>query len=825
MVDTSSPRQQPAPHSPLDAEAHLYTYSYTHIEPVAMSSTLPQHENFSPPWLALTAKQAINLAINTLIANRGDQGAAGVEDDVREFLRQTLRDTLQDQGPALKLKLVGALIGFLPELLRSQSNQSPAQPPKPSTRSIDGVGVPADAVQLEAGIAIAIEKLLDDLPPAVPGTGDGSGTNASGLDPSAVGVARLAPINAEIEAAKGIDLAAQQLAQGLPLVESAVETLQGMPPTHAALEVAKGIEASVRLQTGTTSATLDPAAIAPAVTAVDPTLPTVRIQSPETAAMLQNAPSAAVKSQVADGVETALQRLVQNVPANESEIEKFMSSNLVKVLGADFIKPFANRLLEGLKAQAPIGRPTSLEDYRKLFAYIELPEIANTFQTDETFAWLRVAGPNPAMIKRMTAIDPRFPVTTAQFQAVMGAEDSLQAAIQAGRVYLADYGILDGALGGSFGTNPQVQKYLYAPLALFAVPIDGGLLRPIAIQCGQDPQRYPVITPAAGDPAWLTAKTIVQIADVNFHEAVAHFARTHLLIEPFVVATHRQFPDTHPLFKLLIPHFQGTLAINDSAKGMLVAPKGGVNRLLSATIDTSRVLIVKGFLSRGFNADMLPQQLRDRGVDDPTVLPIYPYRDDALLVWAAIQDWVAAYLRLYYGSDQEVQQDEALQRWAAELVSFEGGRVPGFGNQESGKIETLDYLIDAITMLIFTASAQHAAVNFPQYDIMSFAPAMPTAGYAPAVTQGAPSPDWLDFLPPLDQAQAQLNLLYLLGSVYFTKLGYYEDNHFVDAKVSALLKKFQDRLEEINEIIDKRNQNRRKYEYLKPKNIPQSINI
>ena len=121
----------------------------------------------------------------------------------------------------------------------------------------------------------------------------------------------------------------------------------------------------------------------------------------------------------------------------------------------------------------------------------------------------------------------------------MGADDSLADALETGRAYLIDYGILDGALGGTFGTQPEVQKYLYAPLALFAVPVEGGLMRPVAIQTGQNPALYPVTTPDAGE-AWLMAKTMVQIADANFHEGVSHFARTHLLIEPFVMATHRQ---------------------------------------------------------------------------------------------------------------------------------------------------------------------------------------------------------------------------------------------------------------------------------------------
>ncbi|HEY9641694.1 MAG TPA: lipoxygenase family protein, partial [Coleofasciculaceae cyanobacterium] len=335
------------------------------------------------------------------------------------------------------------------------------------------------------------------------------------------------------------------------------------------------------------------------------------------------------------------------------------------------------------------------------------------------------------------------------------------------------------------------------------------------------------ITPSTGADAWMMAKTIVQIADVNFHEAVSHFARTHLLVEPFVTATHRRLPESHPLFKLLVPHFQGTLAINYAAHEFLVAPKGGVNGLLSATIDNSRVLMVKGLRIRGFNADMFPRRLQERGVDDVSALPVYPYRDDGLLIWAAIHDWVQAYLRLYYQSDADVQGDRLLQAWAHELVAFDGGRLPGFGDRETGQIETLNYLIDAVTMVIFTGSAQHAAVNFPQYGIMSFAPAMPTAGYSPAkaVRSDSTSQDWLDLLPPLDQAQSQLNLLYLLGSVYFTQLGKYEAGHFTDPQVAAPLTAFQQRLKEIEATIDRRNTDRPPYPYLKPSQIPQSINI
>ena len=74
----------------------------------------------------------------------------------------------------------------------------------------------------------------------------------------------------------------------------------------------------------------------------------------------------------------------------------------------------------------------------------------------------------------------------------------------------------------------------------------------------------------------------------------------------------------------------------------------------------------------------------------------------------------------------------------------------GFG--DGGRFLTVYSLTDALTLAIFTASAQHAAVNFPQYQIMSYVPNMPLAAYQPAPTKkdGYTEQDLLAMLPPLD---------------------------------------------------------------------------
>ena len=470
------------------------------------------------------------------------------------------------------------------------------------------------------------------------------------------------------------------------------------------------------------------------------------------------------------------------------------------------------------------GRASSLEDYNQLFQFISLPAISQNFKEDAVFASMRVAGPNPLMIERMKALDPRLPITDEQYQSVMGTQDSLEAALADGRLYLADYSVFDGVLNGSF---PVLQKFSYSPLALFAIPPGGQSLRAVAIQCAAHPgPDNPIFLPRDGDN-WLIAKTIVQIADANFHEAVSHLGQTHLFIEPFVIATHNQLSSVHPLFVLLTPHYEGTLAINNAAQSNLIAPFGFVDKLLSGTIDQSRVLAVKGaqILLLNVNTSTLPQTLAQRGVDDPSRLPDYPYRDDALLLWGAINQWVESYVNHYYASDAAVQGDTELQNWVAALVAHDGGRLNNVG--VANRISTRAQVIELVTMVLFTASAQHAAVNYPQGTIMSYAPAMPLAGYTPSpVTQeGSSVGDYFKLLPPLDSAELQMEILYLLGSVYFKRLGDYGDNYFKDPVIQNHLAQFKQDLQNIEAEINKRNKTRTPYEFLLPSKIPQSINI
>lgn len=232
---------------------------------------------------------------------------------------------------------------------------------------------------------------------------------------------------------------------------------------------------------------------------------------------------------------------------------------------------------------------------------------------------------------------------------------------------------------------------------------------------------------------------------------------------------------------------------------------------------------MEGLHAVPFDLSSPEQDFKRRGLADAPL--DFPYRDDARLIWSALERWVGAYVALYYPRDAAVQKDSELQAWAAELVSRSGGRLQGFGEPD-GKIRTRDYLIHALTLVIFTASAQHAAVNFPQYAVMSNAASFPLGLYADPPKKGATEEDFLAMLPPLEQALIQLNLGFLLGSIHYSQLGDYDEDAFDDPRVQPLLRALRADLRQAGDSIELRNRKRRRpYPYLHPEQVPQSINI
>lgn len=532
----------------------------------------------------------------------------------------------------------------------------------------------------------------------------------------------------------------------------------------------------------------------------------------------EGAPDAGGAHGVLGAVERAGEAVLDKALGQEVRSIESWLSQLVKTV-FDFI----------LTKAGLYGRATDLNDYDAQFRKLVLPWTASVWLTDEGFASLRVAGPNPGILQRASLADlATLMPTDEQFQRVTGESGwTRQQAVEGGYLYFVDYQALAQLVPG---TTPQ-QKYVFAPKALFYVTREGsgrGSLRPASIQSGQDASS-PVFYPDGG-LAWTLAKTIVNIADGNYHELISHLGLTHLLTEPFVLATQRQLDPQHPLYVLLVPHFAGTLFINYSAQTSLITPGGPVDKLLSGTIESSNQVAATAVKAVRYNASFFPEKLSRQGIGSPEELPDYPYRDDALTLWVALHGWVSDYTALYYSGDEDVVGDYELQAWIQELVS--AGHLQDIGEAAPGEtpcIATLDYLCTLLTQVIFTASVEHAAVNFPQRTAMSYTPAIPLAGYAAfpgAAPSGPEATQLLDLLPPLNQSLLQQTVTAGLGSIYFTVLGQY-GGQLSDPRALLALLKFQRTLQSIEKHINAANQlgGRTLYTTLLPSVIPQSINI
>ena len=67
-------------------------------------------------------------------------------------------------------------------------------------------------------------------------------------------------------------------------------------------------------------------------------------------------------------------------------------------------------------------------------------------------------------------------------------------------------------------------------------------------------------------------------------------------------------------------------------------------------------LMKKHYKDINWSSYDLPNVLKERGVDDPDKLPGFHYRDDALRLWQAINDFVKRMLSIYYKSDEDIKR-------------------------------------------------------------------------------------------------------------------------------------------------------------------------
>ena len=200
------------------------------------------------------------------------------------------------------------------------------------------------------------------------------------------------------------------------------------------------------------------------------------------------------------------------------------------------------------------------------------------------------------------------------------------------------------------------------------------------------------------------------------------------------MATMRNLPDPHPIFKLLRPHFRYTMAINARARATLIND-GGIIDSLFAIGGKGKVELIRR-TSRFYSVHWtnIVKNTKEREVDN---VPGYYYADDGIQIWKAMKKYAGEIIDQFYKTDGEVKGDKELQSWAGDIHT---NGFPGYFRGKGGhdfpkKILSKEQLATFCTLIMFTGSAQHASINFGQYDMYGFAPNSPTTLRKPPPTK------------------------------------------------------------------------------------------
>ncbi|XP_030853175.1 allene oxide synthase-lipoxygenase protein [Strongylocentrotus purpuratus] len=489
--------------------------------------------------------------------------------------------------------------------------------------------------------------------------------------------------------------------------------------------------------------------------------------------------------------------------------------NGVKLLGKAAIMNFTVETWESLKEIEEIYQEP----------HFPTPMGVQNWRSDKEFGNQRLAGCNPAMIRLCTEIPENFAVSESDLEPLLEGLTTKDA-IEHKRLFIIDYKFLKGL-------PCTDDREMCAPLCLFFVNKDKYLM-PVAIQLNQDPAPdNPVFYPTDPEYTWLMAKCYFNLADSSVHESASHLGFTHLFGESVVIATHRYLAPSHPIFRLLAPHFLYLLVINNKAMSDLMGEGGFADANMNIGPVGMAEIVKRSFATHRLDVEgSLHADLQGRGVSDPEVLPNYHYRDDALLLHKAIYHLVEQVVEHHYDSPEKIAGDEELQEWAW----FLGGQpkcegditadIKGFPN--SGRLETSGEITTVITDFIFMFTANHAAVNFGQYDNFGFPPSYPAwlSGKPPHDKTALCEKDIIDKLPSKKQTLQTMAITALLSSRDNKPLGDFEVQYMHDPNGLQALERFRAELKQIGNTIDERNKTREeKYLWLHPSEVPNSISI
>ncbi|XP_038590403.1 hydroperoxide isomerase ALOXE3-like [Micropterus salmoides] len=188
--------------------------------------------------------------------------------------------------------------------------------------------------------------------------------------------------------------------------------------------------------------------------------------------------------------------------------------------------------------------------------------------------------------------------------------------------------------------------------------------------------------------------------------------------------------------------------------------------------------------------------------------------------------YVGGVVSYYYRSDDDVIRDSELQSWINEVIVF--GRL---GDENKGFPKSFTSATDLtyfVTMVIFNASAQHAAVNDAQLDYFGWMPNAPVGLLRPppACRGRCSERSLLDSFPDVDATVHGLATVYLLSKkpADFVPLGGSKQQLFTESVPMEMAACFRSDLKRLSCDIAARNVGLKlPYVYLDPAAVEDSV--
>ncbi|XP_064481893.1 polyunsaturated fatty acid 5-lipoxygenase-like isoform X2 [Ornithodoros turicata] len=491
----------------------------------------------------------------------------------------------------------------------------------------------------------------------------------------------------------------------------------------------------------------------------------------------------------------------------------------------DIVSMKARMMVETKLIKIKVFNWESMEDLRHVYKYsLGEPKSLDHWNEDRWFGLQRVQGVNPFLIQLCTEIPEKFAVTADMVEPFLEGL-TLEMALVQKKIFMTDVSLVEGVelvKGGQ----------LWGAMALFFLNKRDDLM-PIAIQCWQNPgPDNPVFLPSDPPRTWIAAKMFYNNSDASFHQSCSHLGFTHLLMEGVTVCSHRNLSPSHPLFKLMAPHFLFLIAINSRGLSKLISPGGWVDKTLSVGVSGMFEIIRRGLEIWKLEVRGNPERdIESRGVLSKDVLPWYPYRDDAIRIYKAIRRYVSKIVHYYYASPDSLENDYELQQWRDELVKerhLTGVGLKGVPGEANGRFTTLDEVIDTVAAIINQCSVGHAAANFQQYEDYAFPPNYPAFldGMPPTDKREYTEDDLVKLLPSKEATLDSMIITKLLSSKGTNSLGDFEVQYMYEPEAVDAARQFREDLRKISDEIKARNAVRDlPYPYLDPEIVPNSISI